>query len=70
MNLWASNATQSEAIASGLPGAKIVPGAFNNERSSVALPKGRSLQLKVNSRRSSTKRKEPASCKRPSNKQV
>jgi polar amino acid transport system substrate-binding protein len=29
-------------IADGLPGAKIVPGAFNNELSSVALPKGRS----------------------------
>ena len=42
VNLWASNATQAEAIASGLPGAKIVSGAFNNERSSVALPKGRS----------------------------
>ena len=41
-NLWASNATQAEAIVDGLPGAKIVPGAFNNDRSSVALPKGRS----------------------------
>ena len=29
-------------IADGLPGAKIVPGAFNSDRSSVALPKGRS----------------------------
>ena len=41
-NLWASNATQAEAIVDGLPGAKIVPGAFNNDRSPVALPKGRS----------------------------
>ena len=41
-NLWASNATQAQVIADGLPGAKIVPGAFNSERSSVALPKGRS----------------------------
>jgi polar amino acid transport system substrate-binding protein len=41
-NLWAANATQAQAIADGLPGAKIVPGAFNSERSSVALPKGRS----------------------------
>jgi polar amino acid transport system substrate-binding protein len=41
-NLWAANATQAQAIVDGLPGAKIVPGAFNRERSSVALPKGRS----------------------------
>jgi polar amino acid transport system substrate-binding protein len=41
-NLWAANATQAQAIAAGLSGAKIVPGAFNTERSSVALPKGRS----------------------------
>jgi polar amino acid transport system substrate-binding protein len=41
-NLWAANATQAQAIAADLPGAKIVPGAFNTERSSVALPKGRS----------------------------
>ena len=31
-------------IADGLHGAKIVPGAFNTERSSVALPKGRSSE--------------------------
>ena len=41
-SLWAANATQAQAIVDGLPGAKIVPGAFNTERSSVALPKGRS----------------------------
>src|SRR5262245_43975122 len=41
-NLWASNATQAQVIEDGLHGAKIVPGAFNSERSSVALPKGRS----------------------------
>jgi polar amino acid transport system substrate-binding protein len=41
-NLWAANATQAQAIAASLPGAKIVSGAFNTERSSVALPKGRS----------------------------
>ncbi len=41
-NVWASNATIAEAIAAGLPGAKIIPGAFNKERSSVLLPKGRS----------------------------
>lgn len=41
-NLWASNATQAEAIVDGLAGAKIVSGAFNKERLSVALPKGRS----------------------------
>ena len=43
-NLWAANATQAQAIADGLPGAQIVPGAFNTERSSVALPKGRSTE--------------------------
>ena len=41
-NLWGSNSTQAQAIVDGLPGAKIVPGAFGTERSSVALPKGRS----------------------------
>jgi polar amino acid transport system substrate-binding protein len=41
-NLWASNATQAQAIVGGVPGAKIVPGAFNNDRSTVMLPKGRS----------------------------
>lgn len=41
-NLWATNANQAEAIVAGLPGAKIVPGSFNKERASVALPKGRS----------------------------
>ena len=41
-NLWASNATQAQVIVGGVPGAKIVPGAFNNDRSTVMLPKGRS----------------------------
>ena len=41
-NLWASNATQAQVIADGVPGAKIVSWAFNTERSSVAFPKGRS----------------------------
>jgi polar amino acid transport system substrate-binding protein len=41
-NLWASNATQAQVIIGGVPGAKIVPGAFNNDRSTVMLPKGRS----------------------------
>jgi polar amino acid transport system substrate-binding protein len=41
-HLWATNATIAETIIAGLPGAKIVPGAFNKERSSVMLPKGRS----------------------------
>lgn len=40
--LWASNMAQADVIVAGLPGAKIVPGAFNRERPSVALPKGRS----------------------------
>jgi len=31
-----------DAIASGYPGAKVVPGAFNTVRVAVALPKGRS----------------------------
>ena len=41
-NLWASNATQAQAIVDGVSGAKIVLGAFNNDRSAVVLPKGRS----------------------------
>lgn len=42
VDLWASNATVAEAIVAGLPGAKKVPGAFNKERTSVLVPKGRS----------------------------
>lgn len=45
-DLWASNATNAEAIVAGLPGAKIVAGAFNKERTSVLLPKGRSSAAK------------------------
>lgn len=46
-NLWASNATQAYAIAAGLPGAKVVPGAFNQARTSLALPKGRSSSVRA-----------------------
>ena len=31
-DLWGSNATQAQAIVDGLPGAKIVPGAFGTEK--------------------------------------
>lgn len=41
-HLWAANATQAHAIVKNLPGANVIPGAFNQARSSVALPKGRS----------------------------
>lgn len=41
-NLWASNATQAQRIIGGLSGATVVPGAFNQDLSSIALPKGRS----------------------------
>lgn len=36
------DAENAQSIADGLPGAKIVPGAFNTLRIAVALPKGRS----------------------------
>jgi hypothetical protein len=40
--VWAANATNVQGVADALPGAKVVPGAFTTERSTVALPKGRS----------------------------
>ena len=36
------DAESAQSIADGVPGAKIVPGAFNTLRVAVALPKGRS----------------------------
>jgi polar amino acid transport system substrate-binding protein len=44
VNLLATNATSAQVIVDGLPGAKVVPGAFNNDRSTVMLPKGRSIE--------------------------
>jgi polar amino acid transport system substrate-binding protein len=41
-DVWAANATNVQGVADALPGAKVVPGAFTTERSTVALPKGRS----------------------------
>lgn len=41
-DVWAANASNVQGVADALPGAKIVPGAFATERSTVALPKGRS----------------------------
>ena len=39
---WGANAHIVQAIADGLPGAKIVPGAFTTDGYAAALPKGRS----------------------------
>lgn len=41
-DVFASNGEIIHAAANGLPGSKIVPGAFNTVRMAVALPKGRS----------------------------
>jgi polar amino acid transport system substrate-binding protein len=41
-DLYGSNAENVHAVAEGLPGAKIVPGAFRSVRMAVAFPKGRS----------------------------
>jgi polar amino acid transport system substrate-binding protein len=41
-HVWASNPVTLQEIANGLPGAKVVPGAYDTARFAVALPKGRS----------------------------
>ena len=41
-DVWAANASNVQAIADALSGAKIIPGAFTTVRFTVALPKGRS----------------------------
>jgi polar amino acid transport system substrate-binding protein len=48
-DVWAANASNVQAVADALPGAKVVPGAFTTVRFTVALPKGRSsaAQAKV-----------------------
>jgi polar amino acid transport system substrate-binding protein len=43
-DVWASNPGTMQAIADGLPGAKIVPGAYATARYAVGLPKGRSAE--------------------------
>ena len=49
VDVWAGSASAIEQAAEGLPGAKIVPGAFTSDRTMVILPKGRSsaAQAKV-----------------------
>jgi polar amino acid transport system substrate-binding protein len=49
VDVWAASASAIEQAAKGLPGAKIVPGAFTSDRTMVILPKGRSsaAQAKV-----------------------
>ena len=49
VDAWAASASAIEQAAKGLPGAKIVPGAFTSDRTMVILPKGRSsaAQAKV-----------------------
>ena len=65
------DAESAQSIADGVPGAKIVPGAFNTLRVAVALPKGDDrLRLKANSPRSSTRRNELVWRKGPSNRQA
>lgn len=41
-DVYGSNAENVHAVAAGLPGAKILPGAFRTVRMAVAFPKGRS----------------------------
>jgi polar amino acid transport system substrate-binding protein len=41
-DVWAASASNVQAVAKGLPGAKVVPGAFTSDRYMVALPNGRS----------------------------
>jgi len=56
--------------ADGLPGSKMVPGMFNVVRVAVALPKGRSSEVKLKLRRSSPRRSGSASWKGPSKPQA
>jgi polar amino acid transport system substrate-binding protein len=41
-DVWAISASRAQEVANGLPGAKVVPGAFTSDRYMVTLPKGRS----------------------------
>lgn len=41
-DVWASNPGTIQTIADGLPGARVVPGAYSTARYAVGLPKGRS----------------------------
>ena len=45
-DVYGSNAENVHKVAAGLPGAKIVPGAFRSVRMAVAFPKGRSMAAK------------------------
>lgn len=45
-DVYGSNAENAHKVAAGLPGAKIVPGAFRSVRMAVAFPKGRSAAAK------------------------
>jgi polar amino acid transport system substrate-binding protein len=42
VDVWAASASNIEAVAKRVSGAKIVPGAFTNEATMVILPKGKS----------------------------
>ena len=42
VHVWAASASNIQQVADRLPGAKIIPGAFNSDRSMVILPKKRS----------------------------
>jgi polar amino acid transport system substrate-binding protein len=43
-DVWAISASRAHEVANGLPGAKVVPGAFTSDRYMVTLPKGRSSE--------------------------
>jgi polar amino acid transport system substrate-binding protein len=42
VDVWAASASRAQEAAKGLPGAKVVPGAFTSDQYMVTLPKGRS----------------------------
>ena len=46
-DLWAISASRAQEIANGLPGAKVVPGAFTSDRYMLTLPKGRSSEAQA-----------------------
>jgi polar amino acid transport system substrate-binding protein len=44
VDVWAANPVTLQAIEAGLPGSKVVPGAYTTGRYAVSLPKGRSVE--------------------------
>ncbi|MDQ3446796.1 MAG: ABC transporter substrate-binding protein, partial [Pseudomonadota bacterium] len=44
VDVWAANPVTLQAIEAGLPGSRVVPGAYTTGRYAVSLPKERSVE--------------------------